>query len=138
MKQHPGCDLVSHNGPPEIPPPLVIVLCRRSAGAGKRYASPTAFTVAVKRQAAPAGRQGNDGWRSVLYEGGPLERVRKAYAAQFAPAADDIDEVMRHIVPTYSALTLQLHAVRHREANPTSYRQSRPCVCGLRHVTRLA
>ena len=51
----------------------------------------------MKRQAAPAGRQGNDGWRSVLYESGPLERVRKAYAAQFAPAADDIDEVGRRI-----------------------------------------
>lgn len=59
---------------------------------GKRYASPTAFTVAVKRQAAPTGRQGNDGWRSVLYEGAPLERVRKAYASQFAPTADDFDE----------------------------------------------
>ena len=51
----------------------------------------------MKRQAAPAGRQGNDGWRSVLYEGGPLERVRKAYAAQFAPAADDTDQVGRRI-----------------------------------------
>jgi hypothetical protein len=89
--------------------PHVTVSCDHFAGAGKRYASPTAFTVAVKRQAAPAGRQGNDGWRSVLYEGGPLERVRKAYAAQFAPAADDIDEVRRCITSaTLSDLLLLL------------------------------
>lgn len=57
---------------------------------GKKYASPTAFTVAVKRQAAPAGRQGNDGWRSALYEGAPLEKYRKQYAAQYdAPVEED-------------------------------------------------
>lgn len=71
---------------------------------GKRYVSPTAFTVAVKRQ-APAGRQGNDGWRSVLYEGAPLERVRKAYASQFAPAADDFDEVRQR---TFHSLATML------------------------------
>lgn len=50
--------------------------------------------MAAKRQAAPAGRQGNDGWRSVAYEGAPLEKYRKQYAAQFDAPADD-DEVDR-------------------------------------------
>ena len=60
--------------------------------AGKKYASPTAFTVAVKRQAAPAGRQGNDGWRSTLYEGAPLEKYRKQFATAYnRPPEDELE-----------------------------------------------
>ena len=56
--------------------------------AGKKYSSPTAFSVAAKRQAA-SGRQGNDGWRSTLYESAPLENYRRKYAAQFAAPLED-------------------------------------------------
>jgi hypothetical protein len=94
--------------------------------------------VAVKRQAAPAGRQGNDGWRSVLYEGGPLERVRKAYAAQFAPAADDVDEVTGRI--TFNAFSPD-DAIALCEAevctDPSKLQTRRTVRCS-QHFTKLA
>lgn len=43
---------------------------------GKKFSSATAFSIACKRQQTP-GKQGDDGWKSVLYDGQPLEHFRK-------------------------------------------------------------
>ena len=41
--------------------------------AGVKYHSATSFSIHVKRQQTP-GKQGDDGWKSVLYEGAIVER----------------------------------------------------------------
>lgn len=42
---------------------------------GKRYQSATAFSIFFKRTITPS-KLGDDGWKSVLYEGKPLEHYR--------------------------------------------------------------
>jgi len=73
------------------------------ARAGRKFATASAFSIHCKRLQTP-GKQGDDGWKSVLYEGQPLERFRRRLAAaraaappaRAAPAgAPDADEVRR-------------------------------------------
>ena len=48
--------------------------------AGKQFNSPTAFSMHCKRLQAPQ-KQGDDGWKSVLYEGTQLDVFRRKYLA---------------------------------------------------------
>lgn len=50
---------------------------------GKRYNSATAFSIHYKRQITPS-KQGDDGWKSVAYDGRPLEHYRKIYLQQLS------------------------------------------------------
>lgn len=50
---------------------------------GKRYNSATAFSIHYKRQITPS-KQGDDGWKSVCYDGRPLEHYRKIYLQQLS------------------------------------------------------
>ena len=59
---------------------------------GQKFTSATAFSIHCKRQQTP-NKQGDDGWKSVLYEGQPLESFRKLLSADPASAAWDEDEV---------------------------------------------
>ena len=79
---------------------------------GKPFHSATSFSIHCKRMQTP-GKQGDDGWKSVLYEGQPLERFRRRLAAARAAApparpalagAPDADEVRR---PTHAAARIQ-------------------------------
>lgn len=45
---------------------------------GRRYQSATAFSIGYKRTMNP-GKQGDDGWKSVCYDGKPLDYYRKIY-----------------------------------------------------------
>ncbi|KAK9843758.1 hypothetical protein WJX81_005092 [Elliptochloris bilobata] len=47
---------------------------------GRKFATASAFSIHCKRLQTP-GKQGDDGWKSVLYEGQPLERFRRRLAA---------------------------------------------------------
>jgi hypothetical protein len=49
---------------------------------GRKYNSATAFSINMKRSITPS-KQGDDGWKSVFYEGRPLEHYRKVYQQQF-------------------------------------------------------
>ena len=53
-------------------------------GAGEEFGSPSSFSMHVKRFQTP-GKQGDDGWKSVTYEGQPLEQLRRQLTA--GPAA---------------------------------------------------
>ena len=44
--------------------------------AGEKFSSATAFSIHCKRQQTP-NKQGDDGWKSVLYEGQPLDTFRR-------------------------------------------------------------
>ena len=48
---------------------------------GKKYQSATAFSIFFKRTITPS-KQGDDGWKSVLYDGKPLEHYRKILQEQ--------------------------------------------------------
>lgn len=48
---------------------------------GRRYQSATAFSIHFKRTITPS-KQGDDGWKSVLYDGRPLEHYRKVLQEQ--------------------------------------------------------
>ena len=48
--------------------------------AGKSFQSATSFSIHCKRMQTP-NKQGDDGWKSVLYEGQPLELYRRRYSA---------------------------------------------------------
>lgn len=45
---------------------------------GHRYQSATSFSITFKRTITPS-KQGDDGWKSVIYEGKPLEHYRKLF-----------------------------------------------------------
>lgn len=45
---------------------------------GKKFNSATAFSIHCKRMQTPK-KQGDDGWKSTLYEGRPLENYRRKY-----------------------------------------------------------
>lgn len=45
---------------------------------GRQYQSATSFSINFKRTITPS-KQGDDGWKSVLYDGKPLEHYRKVY-----------------------------------------------------------
>lgn len=49
--------------------------------AGKPFHSATSFSIHCKRQQTP-GKQGDDGWKSVAYEGQPLELYRRRYSGK--------------------------------------------------------
>ncbi len=49
--------------------------------AGKSFQSATSFSIHCKRMQTP-NKQGDDGWKSVLYEGQPLELYRRRYSAR--------------------------------------------------------
>lgn len=71
---------------------------------GRKFATASAFSIHCKRLQTP-GKQGDDGWKSVLYEGQPLEHFRRRLAASRPPppprsasqAALDADAVRRRI-----------------------------------------
>lgn len=48
---------------------------------GKRYQSATSFSINFKRTITPS-KLGDDGWKSVLYDGKPLEHYRKVFLEQ--------------------------------------------------------
>jgi len=48
---------------------------------GKPFHSATSFSIHCKRMQTP-GKQGDDGWKSVLYEGQPLELYRRQYSGK--------------------------------------------------------
>lgn len=52
--------------------------------AGKKFQSATSFSIHCKRMQTP-NKQGDDGWKSVLYEGQPLEVYRKRHASKQPP-----------------------------------------------------
>ena len=54
---------------------------RPTGCAGRRYHSPTAWSIYVKRLITPD-KQGDDGWKSVLYDGRALEHFRRALCAR--------------------------------------------------------
>ncbi|KAK9808663.1 hypothetical protein WJX72_001520 [[Myrmecia] bisecta] len=65
---------------------------------GKKFQSATSFSIHCKRLQTP-NKQGDDGWKSVLYEGQPLESYRKRFYAKGkvpvkrAPGSEaDLDE----------------------------------------------
>ena len=49
-----------------------------SVDAGKKFGSATAFSIHCKRMQTPH-KQGDDGWKSTLYDGQPLENYRRKY-----------------------------------------------------------
>ena len=49
-----------------------------SVDAGKKFGSATAFSIHCKRMQTP-NKQGDDGWKSTLYDGQPLENYRRKY-----------------------------------------------------------
>ncbi|BDA43940.1 probable MPN domain-containing protein [Coccomyxa sp. Obi] len=51
---------------------------------GKKFQSATSFSIHCKRMQTP-NKQGDDGWKSVLYEGQPLEVYRKRHASKQPP-----------------------------------------------------
>lgn len=53
--------------------------------ADKKFNSATAFSIHVKRLQTP-NKQGDDGWKSVLYEGTQLDNFRRKYQAAAKPA----------------------------------------------------
>lgn len=48
---------------------------------GRKYQSATAFSIHFKRTITPS-KQGDDGWKSVLYDGKPLEHYRAIHSQQ--------------------------------------------------------
>jgi hypothetical protein len=53
--------------------------------------SATAFSIHCKRQLTP-NKQGDDGWKSVQYEGQPLEYFRRTYYTLMCPEEGDQPE----------------------------------------------
>ena len=51
------------------------------SSAGKPFHSATSFSIHCKRMQTP-NKQGDDGWKSVLYEGQPLEMYRRRYSGK--------------------------------------------------------
>ena len=49
--------------------------------AGKSFQTATSFSIHCKRMQTP-NKQGDDGWKSVLYDGQPLELYRRRYSAR--------------------------------------------------------
>ena len=66
-----------------------------SNAAGKKFGSATAFSIHCKRMQTP-NKQGDDGWKSTLYEGQPLETYRRKYFQESGLDGDDIAEVRKH------------------------------------------
>lgn len=60
---------------------------------GRLYQSATSFSISFKRTITPS-KQGDDGWKSVVYEGKPLEYYRRSYRKRFMlDAQGEADEV---------------------------------------------
>lgn len=58
--------------------------------AGKKFGSATAFSIHCKRMQTP-GKQGDDGWKSTLYEGQPLDIYRRKYFQETGLNGDDAE-----------------------------------------------
>jgi hypothetical protein len=61
---------------------------------GRQYQSATSFSITFKRTITPS-KQGDDGWKSVMYGGKPLEYYRRSYRKRLmldAPGEADEDE----------------------------------------------
>ncbi|KAA6422816.1 MAG: MPN domain-containing protein, partial [Trebouxia sp. A1-2] len=56
---------------------------------GKNFGSATAFSIHCKRMQTP-NKQGDDGWKSTLYEGQPLEIYRRKYFQDSGLDGDDV------------------------------------------------
>ena len=77
--------------------------------AGKPFHSATSFSIHCKRTQTP-NKQGDDGWKSVLYEGQPLEMYRRRYSGKprtpqprrSSASAQDGDEVSNIFQPPYA------------------------------------
>lgn len=57
---------------------------------GQQFGSATSFSIHCKRQQTP-NKQGDDGWKSVMYEGQPLETFRKTFVSH-AGSAETLPE----------------------------------------------
>lgn len=66
------------------PHPLILIL------AGKKFQSATAFSIHCKRMQTP-NKQGDDGWKSTLYEGQPLDTFRQKYYQETGLDVDDAE-----------------------------------------------
>ena len=63
----------------------------------------TSFSIHCKRMQSP-NKQGDDGWKSVLYEGQPLELYRRRYSSKprrGSASAQDGDEVQWSALPIH-------------------------------------
>lgn len=58
--------------------------------AGKKFGSATAFSIHCKRMQTP-NKQGDDGWKSTLYDGQPLESYRRKYFQESGLDGDDAE-----------------------------------------------
>lgn len=58
---------------------------------GKKFGSATAFSIHCKRMQTP-NKQGDDGWKSTMYEGQPLENYRRKYFQDSGLDAEDAEE----------------------------------------------
>ena len=86
--------------------------------AGKPFHSATSFSIHCKRMQTP-NKQGDDGWKSVLYEGQPLEMYRRKYSGKprtpqprrNSASAQDGDEVSG-ILQLTSPAAQSIHLLR--------------------------
>lgn len=58
--------------------------------AGKKFGSATAFSIHCKRMQTP-NKQGDDGWKSTLYDGQSLESYRRKYFQESGLDGDDAE-----------------------------------------------
>ena len=60
--------------------------------AGKKFNSATAFSMHCKRQQTP-NKQGDDGWKSVQYEGTQLDVFRRKFVQQSSVEETEVEFV---------------------------------------------
>ena len=83
--------------------------------AGKPFHSATSFSIHCKRMQTP-NKQGDDGWKSVLYEGQPLEVYRRRYSGKprtqqprrSSASVQDGDEVCAAHLPSSLSSSLRM------------------------------
>lgn len=70
--------------------------------AGKKFGSATAFSIHCKRMQTP-NKQGDDGWKSTLYDGQPLETYRRKYFQESGLDGDDAEVRKQSMLVSLSA-----------------------------------
>lgn len=87
--------------------------------AGKKFGSATAFSIHCKRMQTP-NKQGDDGWKSTLYDGQPLENYRRKYLQESGLDGDEA-EVCKKALQTVAAVTcVNAEAMQHRSCLPST------------------
>lgn len=72
--------------------PLHSIISEMMCASGQQFGSATSFSIHCKRQQTP-NKQGDDGWKSVMYEGQPLETFRKTFVSHAGSAETLPEEV---------------------------------------------